>query len=122
MRQSCELCGECFACTSDSTCWCMAYPPVLSAVQAGQSGKSCLCANCFSVSTQRVLRERVDVCDVHIEFSAAAMACQQLPLIDGVDYTVEGGAWVLSRWFHLKRGSCCGQGCRHCPYGHVNVG
>ncbi|MEZ0130904.1 DUF5522 domain-containing protein, partial [Flavobacterium sp. LBUM151] len=19
-------------------------------------------------------------------------------------------------WFHLKRGTCCGNNCRHCPY------
>lgn len=28
---------------------------------------------------------------------------------------------VLTEYFHLKRGSCCGQGCRHCPYDWENV-
>ena len=122
MREACELCSKPFGCTTDNTCWCMAYPAVLSAEQAGQASECCLCPDCLSLRTQQVLRERIDVVAVHAEPSDEAMACQRLPLIEGLDYTVEGGAWVLSRWFHLKRGSCCGQGCRHCPFGHVNVG
>eukprot|EP00127_Corallochytrium_limacisporum_P004779 Clim_evm5s175 gene=Clim_evmTU5s175 len=26
------------------------------------------------------------------------------------------GYMVISHWFHHKRGNCCGNGCRHCPY------
>lgn len=29
------------------------------------------------------------------------------------------GYTVFSVLAHLKRGSCCGNACRHCPYGHV---
>jgi hypothetical protein len=25
---------------------------------------------------------------------------------------------VFTAAYHLKRGSCCGSGCRHCPYGN----
>ncbi|CAF3360703.1 unnamed protein product [Rotaria socialis] len=28
---------------------------------------------------------------------------------------------VLTRYAHLQRGNCCGNRCRHCPYGHINV-
>uniref|UniRef100_A0A0G4IFE2 Diphthine--ammonia ligase n=1 Tax=Chromera velia CCMP2878 TaxID=1169474 RepID=A0A0G4IFE2_9ALVE len=31
------------------------------------------------------------------------------------------GYLVMTRVLHLKRGRCCGSGCRHCPYAHVNV-
>ncbi|KAF8297080.1 hypothetical protein TcYC6_0083960 [Trypanosoma cruzi] len=31
------------------------------------------------------------------------------------------GQIVLTRHFHIKRGICCGNRCRHCPYNHVNV-
>ena len=37
------------------------------------------------------------------------------------DYYLENGLLVFTAAFHLKRGSCCGSGCRHCPYDHVNV-
>jgi len=33
----------------------------------------------------------------------------------------ELGLWVTTREAHLKRGYCCGNGCRHCPYDHENV-
>nr|WP_242692316.1 DUF5522 domain-containing protein [Aridibaculum aurantiacum] len=28
---------------------------------------------------------------------------------------------VLTEKYHLERGSCCGNGCRHCPYNFINV-
>lgn len=28
---------------------------------------------------------------------------------------------VMTRIAHLKRGECCGNKCRHCPYNHINV-
>ncbi len=32
------------------------------------------------------------------------------------DSYMEAGLLVYTAAFHLKRGSCCGSGCRHCPY------
>jgi hypothetical protein len=32
------------------------------------------------------------------------------------DYYVENGLLVYTAAYHLKRGHCCGSGCRHCPY------
>jgi hypothetical protein len=43
-------------------------------------------------------------------------AKQQEKLIEGVDYYLENGLMVLTARFLLKRGYCCGNGCRHCPY------
>lgn len=33
----------------------------------------------------------------------------------------ETGYFVFSEIAHKQRGACCGNGCRHCPYAHVNV-
>lgn len=41
-------------------------------------------------------------------------------LVEGLDYYIEAGRWVFTARFHLARGSCCGSGCRHCPYGDGN--
>jgi hypothetical protein len=38
-------------------------------------------------------------------------------LVEGEDYYIENGLLVFTAAYHLKRGSCCGSGCRHCPYG-----
>jgi hypothetical protein len=31
------------------------------------------------------------------------------------------GRMVFTEAYHLKRGTCCGNGCKHCPFDHVNV-
>lgn len=31
-------------------------------------------------------------------------------------YYDELGRRVMSESYHVRRGSCCGNGCRHCPY------
>jgi hypothetical protein len=33
------------------------------------------------------------------------------------DYYMENGLMVFTAQFHRRRGFCCGNGCRHCPYG-----
>jgi len=42
-------------------------------------------------------------------------------LVKNVDYYIEQGRWVFTSTYHSKRGYCCGNGCRHCPYEHINV-
>lgn len=38
-------------------------------------------------------------------------------LREGEDfYYNEDGYIVLTEKYHLKKGYCCGNGCRHCPY------
>ncbi len=37
-------------------------------------------------------------------------------LTEGIDYYFENGLMVLTAHFLLKRGYCCGNGCRYCPY------
>jgi hypothetical protein len=32
------------------------------------------------------------------------------------DYYFEGPLMVFTAAYHLKRGYCCGSGCRHCPW------
>ena len=37
-------------------------------------------------------------------------------LVEGEDFYREGGYVVFTGRYHLRRGYCCGSGCRHCPY------
>lgn len=32
------------------------------------------------------------------------------------DFYWEDGKRVMTEEYHMRRGSCCGSGCRHCPY------
>jgi hypothetical protein len=31
-------------------------------------------------------------------------------------FYIEDGKYVFTKEFHLSRGHCCGNGCRHCPF------
>ena len=37
------------------------------------------------------------------------------------EFYVENGRFVLTERFLWRRGYCCGNGCRHCPYAHEAV-
>jgi hypothetical protein len=36
-------------------------------------------------------------------------------------YINDDGNLVFTAAYHLKRGTCCGNKCMHCPYEHKNV-
>lgn len=37
-------------------------------------------------------------------------------LVKDIHYYMDGERVVFTALFHLQRGQCCGNGCRHCPY------
>ncbi|MES2377902.1 MAG: DUF5522 domain-containing protein [Bacteroidota bacterium] len=38
---------------------------------------------------------------------------------EGEDYYInEAGLYVLTEAYHLKRGYCCENGCKHCPWNY----
>jgi hypothetical protein len=44
------------------------------------------------------------------------------PLIEGADYYLSPeGRVVFTEKYHLDKGFCCGNGCRHCPYDYDRV-
>lgn len=43
-------------------------------------------------------------------------------LIEGIDfYYNEQGYIVFTEHYHLNKGYCCGNGCKHCPYLYESV-
>ena len=43
-------------------------------------------------------------------------------LTEGIDYYInEHGYVVFTEHYHLERGYCCGNGCRHCPFEYESV-
>jgi len=41
------------------------------------------------------------------------------PLVEGEDFYMDHGLMVLTARYLLRRGYCCEQGCRHCPYNEL---
>jgi len=110
---NCRISFDCGDSAPDKKCWCNDFPPIFTISENGD----CLCPNCFK-----------DCCSIKIEEyvytitpqTALTNKAKELPkiqkIIEGIDYYLENGNYVFKAWFHLKRGSCCGNGCRHCPY------
>jgi hypothetical protein len=80
----------------------------------------------------RILANEQPAPSAHRRFSQAACwsengkmdfkpAAPPSPALAPEDFYYEGPYLVFTAAYHLKRGYCCGSGCRHCPYGHVNV-
>jgi hypothetical protein len=46
---------------------------------------------------------------------------EKRPPIEGEDFYWEGPYVVFTEAYHLRRGSCCGSGCRHCPWRERDV-
>ncbi len=43
-------------------------------------------------------------------------------LVENLDYYVNLGKMVFTKHYHLKRGFCCRNVCKHCPYkDEVNI-
>jgi len=60
------------------------------------------------VSTSDKVNESVDI--------KPSVNQELKPLEEGDYYLNEEGFMVFAAQFHLKRGYCCGNGCKHCPY------
>jgi len=43
------------------------------------------------------------------------------PLSEDDYYLLPDGRLVFTAQYHLKRGYCCGSGCRNCPYDFASV-
>ncbi|MGF1636791.1 MAG: cysteine-rich CWC family protein [Cyclobacteriaceae bacterium] len=114
--KKCTLCNQNFICESDSehsTCWCYRYPHINKVTE----DQDCLCATCLQ---NKIIRSINAFVEAYKKGESPNLAQQnyysQTELIEGIDYYIENKNWVFTEWFHLKRGHCCGNGCRHCPY------
>ncbi len=108
--KSCSQCGRVFPCEADGgRCWCMQGPPGLTLPL--QSGQGCLCPDC--------LVEALKAAHGPFDPGTSGSPRPAGDLQPGVDYHMEQGRLVFSSWYLLKRGFCCGNGCRNCPYGQA---
>jgi hypothetical protein len=37
---------------------------------------------------------------------------------EGIDYVIENGLLIFTKEYHLKRGYCCKNRCRNCPWNY----
>jgi len=104
---ACPLCGEANACQLCSPaaykgpCWCaqVEVPEELIAlVPEHLRNRACICASCVE------------------KFHVRQTMQTPRPTILGDFYFDSAGLTVFTEAYLLRRGYCCGSGCRHCPY------
>lgn len=103
----CPLCGkpnDCQLCSPAAykgSCWCLRVEipeALLAQLPPDSRNKDCLCRAC--------------VMEFHRSKNSGALPPKILP----GDFYFDGGLMVFTAEYHLRRGYCCDNGCRHCPY------
>lgn len=103
----CPLCGGPNHCgrvedpSGGKSCWCReAVIPasLLKRVPESLRDKSCICPSCVALANREIPNPQT-----------GALPGQE-------DFYFENGLMVFTAAYHLKRGSCCHNRCRHCPY------
>ncbi len=112
---NCPKCGRSNTCQAgEVTCWCFEVPHILK----GEESNACFCKACL-------LTELVHETEKYAQSVRSGARLNDIPniykegdaaLIEGIDYYSEGETVVMKAWYHLRRGTCCESGCRHCPY------
>jgi hypothetical protein len=105
---TCPLCrgpNDCQLCTNAAykgPCWCAGVDipqALLDQAPSDLKDKACICQGCV------------------MKFHRLKKDSAPEKLLPGDFYLEKNGALVFTADYHLRRGSCCGSGCRHCPYG-----
>jgi hypothetical protein len=104
-QKNCPQCNASFACCIEK-CWCAELSPIM-----GMNGKGdCFCPKCLATIINKKIENagsRKQLCFMSKE-----------EMIEMEDYYYnEQGYWVFTEQYHLKRGYCCENHCKHCPYG-----
>jgi len=109
--ERCPLCGhlnDCQLCTTDAykgSCWCAQVKiphELLAQIPAELLNQACICKSCVAAFWRKCAASRPGLAQA------------------GDFYFDEKGLIVFNPEYHLRRGYCCGSGCRHCPYSSPN--
>lgn len=107
--KSCERCNALFECKLGdiSNCQCSTVKISERTQQfLEESNFDCLCKNCLIELNEKLASL------THCTFPNNSGELKQ-----NFHYYIEKGLWVFTENYHLLRGYCCRNGCRHCPYG-----
>jgi hypothetical protein len=118
--EQCPLCGGDNQCRVakghlyKGPCWCheiVISEHILRRLAQDLLEQTCLCPTCLE-TVARLPREYADpekaVAEIHRTVERRVSAQE--------DYYSENENVVFTAAYHLKRGTCCGNGCRHCPF------
>ena len=112
----CSVCNKSFNCGVQSKknqrCWCSHYPRIMPL----NFEQDCCCPTCLGKVMAKKINEFIISTPHKQALNVASHYRTQDQLLEGIDYTIENSLFIFSKWYHLKRGNCCSNGCRNCPY------
>jgi hypothetical protein len=121
--ETCPLCGKDNQCRLakghlyKGLCWChqIVVPGhILNRLAAEWVEPVCICRSCLE-TVARVSASLNDPDAVLTEVFQLTRSSGSTLLQEDY-YLDENGNMVFTAAYHLKRGTCCGNGCRHCPF------
>ncbi len=85
--------------------------------------QDCRCPSCLKAVIQEKITEYVETVTPE---NAARSIAKNFDAggdpVEAIDYYINAdGNFVFTAWHHLKRGNCCQNGCKHCPYGFTGA-
>lgn len=109
--KTCGKCQEPFSCYIGS-CWCSDLPQIFPLDPL----KDCYCPSCLKKEVQDKIQQTVSQLTPN-DFKEIKNLGEAKKLVEGIDYYInENGYHVFTEWYHLRRGECCNNNCKHCPY------
>ncbi len=107
----CPNCNTDFSCYSEA-CWCNNMPRIIKF----DNVKNCYCPKCLKEIVIAKIKEFTKDLSPHNFKEIKALGKAEIP-VEGIDYYMnKDNLFVFTAWYHLRRGSCCGNNCKHCPY------
>lgn len=122
--QQCPVCGSDNRCRLakghlyKGPCWCqeIVVPNQMLRALAGDGFEPrCLCWSCLQ-AVARLFRDRETAENEVAKIREAAIERKSFAELEEDFYLDEDGNTVFTASYHLKRGTCCQNGCRHCPF------
>lgn len=105
--KQCPRCGKEFECKVGDVQNCQCNFPLQNetSVFLAKTKYGCLCAGCLAFFDKLVSKA-----------SKHRFPVQKEMLQEGLHYYKEGSKWVFTEFYHILKGYCCENSCRHCPY------
>lgn len=109
--KTCQNCSATFSCYS-SACWCNDLPRIMPL----DPTRDCYCSVCLKKEVTAKVDEYMN--NLTPENRKIIRGLGEVKnTVNGIDYYLtEDGYTVFTSWYHLRRGKCCKNDCRHCPY------
>ena len=108
----CSHCGIQFECKVDDVLNCQCQSATISQQTRdflSSTQHQCLCANCLIHLNTLVVS------------NPERKAPQSSQLLENIHYYKDGNYFVFTELYHYLKGTCCGNGCRHCVYGKCKI-